>query len=114
MKLLNLIVKIYERWQDRRRFGKLEPLDHYCVHRVLENGERIKYMVATPPRPDPWSGNERISCEFIIKCPRWWGNFTPTTDANIRHCSACHRPVHLTRAEAEFRSMLSRGIVWPS
>ena len=50
MKLLNLIVKIYERWQDRRRFGKLEPLDHYCVRRVLENGDEIKYMMRYDPR----------------------------------------------------------------
>ena len=109
MTLLNLILKAYERWQDRWRFGKLEPLDHYCVRRVLENGERIKYMVATKPRPDPWSGNERISCEFIIKCPRWWEIFTSTTDENIRHCSACDRAVHLTRTEAEFRQHARQG-----
>jgi hypothetical protein len=50
MKLLNLIVKMYERWQDRRRFGKLEPLDHYCVHRVMENGDKISYMMKYDPR----------------------------------------------------------------
>jgi hypothetical protein len=50
MKLLNLIVKIYERWQDRRRFGKREPLDHFCVHRVLENGDKISYMMKYDPQ----------------------------------------------------------------
>jgi hypothetical protein len=50
MTLLNLIIKAYERWQDRRRYGKLEPLDHYCVHRVLENGEKISYMMKYDPR----------------------------------------------------------------
>ena len=48
--LLNLIVKIYERWQDRWRFGKLEPLDHYCVHRVMENGDKISYMMKYDPQ----------------------------------------------------------------
>jgi hypothetical protein len=50
MKLLNLIVKIYERWLDRWRFRKLEPLDHYCVRRVLENGDKIKYMMKYDPQ----------------------------------------------------------------
>ena len=50
MTLLNLILNIYERWQDRRRFGKLEPLDHYCVHRVLENGDKISYMMKYDPQ----------------------------------------------------------------
>jgi hypothetical protein len=97
MTLLNLIIKAYERWLERRRFGKLESLSHYCVHRVLENGERISYMVATKPRP------VRTSCEFILKCPREWEGFTPTNDASIRHCSACDRAVHLTRTDDEFR-----------
>jgi len=50
MKLLNLILNIYERWLDRWRFGKLEPLDHYCVRRILENGDEIKYMMRYDPR----------------------------------------------------------------
>jgi len=50
MMLLNLIIKAYGRWQDRRRYGKLEPLDHYCVYRVMENGEKIKYMMTNDPR----------------------------------------------------------------
>jgi hypothetical protein len=50
MRLINIILKAYERWQDRRRFGKLEPLDHYCVRRVLENGDEIKYMMRYDPQ----------------------------------------------------------------
>lgn len=41
----------YERWLDRWRFGKLEPLDHYyCVHRVMENGDKISYMMRRPAK----------------------------------------------------------------
>jgi len=50
MTLINLIIKAYERWLDRWRFGKLEPLDHYCVRRVLENGDEIKYMMRYDPQ----------------------------------------------------------------
>jgi hypothetical protein len=50
MTLINLIIKTYERWLDRWRFGKLEPLDHYCVRRVLEKGDEIKYMMRYDPQ----------------------------------------------------------------
>jgi hypothetical protein len=46
MKLIDVILKAYERWQDRRRYGKLEPLDHYCIHRVMENGDKISYITS--------------------------------------------------------------------
>jgi hypothetical protein len=28
----------------------LEPLDHYCVHRVMENGDKISYMMKYDPQ----------------------------------------------------------------
>ena len=45
-------VLVFQKWEARRRHRRPEPLDHYCVHRVLENGERISFMMAGKPRVD--------------------------------------------------------------
>ena len=33
-------------------------------------------------------------CTQVLECNRKWRDLAPTHDANVRHCTECHREVH--------------------
>jgi hypothetical protein len=54
MKLIDGILGAYERWRAKRlrsnRNHPVLPATHWCVHRVLENGDKISYVMTNDPR----------------------------------------------------------------
>jgi hypothetical protein len=55
MKLINALLGFYERWRAKGfRSSPQRPVQatfNWCVHRVMENGDKISYMM-TRPRND--------------------------------------------------------------
>ena len=56
-----------------------------------------------------WNDEATIACEFAFKCPKTWGQLTPTEAEGIRHCSECDRDVHLALTEEDFRRHADGG-----
>ena len=47
--------------------------------------------------------------ELEFQCPKDWGSLTPTSDAGVRHCSACDMPVHYCADVPEARLHAKSG-----
>jgi hypothetical protein len=55
-------------------------------------------MSAPPPTEHTTPDNEPmdiIGCPMSYVCTKRWSELTVTSDANVRHCSQCNKPVTL-------------------
>lgn len=50
-------ILIVQEWQFRKRWEREGELASYCLHRLLENGEAVKYRMSGPIRIGEQRGN---------------------------------------------------------
>ncbi len=56
-----------------------------------------------------WNDEAIIDCQLAFRCPRTWGQLSPTKTDGIRHCSECERDVHLALTAEDFRRRAEVG-----
>lgn len=56
-----------------------------------------------------WNDDAQIACRFAFTCPQQWSKLQPTGQADVRHCAACDRDVHLALTEADLRRHCEQG-----
>ena len=56
-----------------------------------------------------WNDEAVIECRLTFRCPRTWGQLTPTKTEGVRHCSECERDVRLALTAEDFRRHAEEG-----
>lgn len=56
-----------------------------------------------------WNDEAQITCRFAFTCPQQWSKLQPTEQADVRHCAACNRDVHLALTEVDLRRHCEQG-----